>query len=1356
MTTAQDSSLQQFIDIDSSKIVSYDRDAVKFFKKYCIQNLPSISFSKSVLEVIYFDHPSSTESSLCTALINMVKSDDSTFRGLSICGFDTETSTDGNVELIQLSMNEIVILIHKRSGLFGSKALHQFLCNNYFGSWKIVFAGAELATADALDMINLGIPMVGLMDLTAIFSQQTENVISVFPKNSNCIPSLKSMFNETFNCNWHKSKEITLSDWSVSELSLQQIKYGALDAWTSYHLGLHAFCKLHPKGIFKMIFSTNDSKYLHVRDEKKELLVRQIIRQAEELSKKEPKCAEIDNIRLAGKGQVEVVSGAFANRLHRDLKKVEIRVISPGGSAEGVTISASIIQSKGRVSVLVFDASSLYETDTSHAVDLRRISEMRNDVARAVVNYWRKEADALGRYVVRITRQERIQLSKNYIKVRMYCHDKPDGVLGQVRRTASAMVRSHFVSLDFFPEEIRAKAASEIDSARQALSIGPLRTIFSLGWDLLSGGGFDNIAEHPLTQQQSEAFKAHSSALNKSQCQGLRNAFAYRVSVIKGPPGTGKTRTIAAIADVAQTGNRRVLIIAPSNSASRRILETLVKTGFEEACLIVSENYFFEWHEEAYTGQSIGHYVHTRASFADDQKGKQTKRTDHRAEAREEIDFRRRFEKEHVNKWLHVARGDAREDECKPDVVIGTYGSIALNGVNAGAGTSSWTDQVNNLVQKNSIDMLVIDETSQLWSGYGTSLLAQLPKLKNIVLVGDDAQLAPFGVDKVSALKSLFDVAIKHPSVPQTMLNITYRLSPPVAKLLSKVVYDDKLIPERVNAHDEAFQRNMNAFRTTLKVKDHPIHTIIERVCSSSSEDSFGSLTWIHMEAAPHKNPETHSLGNEKEAEIIISCVAQLLLDLYSMKSRYPDGASNPAATKIAIITGYLEQKDVLERGLSRRLDEMQFRGLGTVDLAEWVKSSMIINTVDSFQGQEADIVFISLVRSLADPALKGLGFASDQRRANVMLSRASQLMVVVWDAANAAKYMNSEKLLIPSMAYWCSNHASLFRIQDGSLRPVKLTDSNAAIFLRASAPTPTIAASPTIAANNSVIYGTDIQAEPRKVIPLDLTKGHCLLLPFAKRLVTILLGQPNMEMNLSQLSLLISRDLWVGRKSLIVPIREVPCVSLFQNHVEWVAKLWVDRTPSSSKQVELKDFAVSIRSEIQMAGGSIEMGVLGTIFPRAARPSQLRPLKEQVIEALGKEIYISKSTASLIVPFVKKVRSILYTEAGPMLLSKLGAVFPPNKCPVKCGLKKQLQIFFGNDIEFNGIDGIVTVELTFAGKVRTILEYSGYVLLRDLGLYFPIATRPTKFKSLKRYLIEEMADNIEFSPCGNYLKLVD
>jgi superfamily I DNA and/or RNA helicase len=70
--------------------------------------------------------------------------------------------------------------------------------------------------------------------------------------------------------------------------------------------------------------------------------------------------------------------------------------------------------------------------------------------------------------------------------------------------------------------------------------------------------------------------------------------------------------------------------------------------------------------------------------------------------------------------------------------------------------------------------------------------------------------------------------------------------------------------------------------------------------------------------------------------------------------------------------------------------------------LPENFSSCITVNTVDSFQGQERDAIFISMTRSNADSII---GFLSDIRRMNVAMTRARKKLVMIGDSATLAQF---------------------------------------------------------------------------------------------------------------------------------------------------------------------------------------------------------------------------------------------------------------------------------------------------------------------------------------------------------------
>ena len=160
---------QQFTDTDDTYIHALGRDLTHSVSMFKIR-----SPGGSTIDTTYFDQSSTLVASdafLLRKLIEMQSNAAMTEDGFVVCGMDTESGTGGNVEVIQLCMYNTVILIHRRSGLFGSVHLRRFFLNKLFPDKRIVFAGAELASADALDLLQIGLPVIGLLDLTPVYSQ---------------------------------------------------------------------------------------------------------------------------------------------------------------------------------------------------------------------------------------------------------------------------------------------------------------------------------------------------------------------------------------------------------------------------------------------------------------------------------------------------------------------------------------------------------------------------------------------------------------------------------------------------------------------------------------------------------------------------------------------------------------------------------------------------------------------------------------------------------------------------------------------------------------------------------------------------------------------------------------------------------------------------------------------------------------------------------------------------------------------------------------------------------------------------------------------------------------------------------
>jgi superfamily I DNA and/or RNA helicase len=125
------------------------------------------------------------------------------------------------------------------------------------------------------------------------------------------------------------------------------------------------------------------------------------------------------------------------------------------------------------------------------------------------------------------------------------------------------------------------------------------------------------------------------------------------------------------------------------------------------------------------------------------------------------------------------------------------------------------------------------------------------------------------------------------------------------------------------------------------------------------------------------QNPETLSYSNHGEARILFQHLHQLLAN-YAQEGQ-------PERISIGIISPYKEQREWLKEQLQEQAPALD------------VVSEISVKTIDGFQGEERDVIYISLVRSNE----KGeIGFLSDLRRMNVAITRARKKLVVIGDSA--------------------------------------------------------------------------------------------------------------------------------------------------------------------------------------------------------------------------------------------------------------------------------------------------------------------------------------------------------------------
>ena len=256
-------------------------------------------------------------------------------------------------------------------------------------------------------------------------------------------------------------------------------------------------------------------------------------------------------------------------------------------------------------------------------------------------------------------------------------------------------------------------------------------------------------------------------------------------------------------------------------------------------------------------------------------------------------------------------------------------------------------------------DWVIVDEAGRATH---PELLVPLVRGRRIVLVGDHRQLPPTidsalenamagveGLDRRDLETSLFQelMGSQIPDCLKLALDVQYRMHPAIGGLIANAFYGgtDRLKPG-VDAGDR-------------------VH----------------GLTWV---TRPVLWYSTKRLKNHDEVEAGLSRCNEAEMDvilhlLDKMEASYASGGDE--LKTVGIVTGYLAQKAALRQRVDAR--RKQWPHLPEIE----------VDTVDAYQGRERDIIIYSVVRS--NPEGK-IGFLRDDRRLNVALSRARDLLIIV------------------------------------------------------------------------------------------------------------------------------------------------------------------------------------------------------------------------------------------------------------------------------------------------------------------------------------------------------------------------
>ncbi|RHZ48435.1 hypothetical protein Glove_551g8 [Diversispora epigaea] len=310
--------------------------------------------------------------------------------------------------------------------------------------------------------------------------------------------------------------------------------------------------------------------------------------------------------------------------------------------------------------------------------------------------------------------------------------------------------------------------------------------------------------------------------------------------------------------------------------------------------------------------------------------------------------------------------------------------------------TTSGAAKYHELIKKIGPKIIICEEAGEVLEAH---ILSSLTKsAQHLILIGDHNQLRP----KISTY-SLSN---------ESTIGKDYKFD---ISLFERLVHGEQSMRlERTQLLTQRRMRNeiSDLIRQTLypKLEDHPRTEEYPKVKGMQHNVYF-----LHHKKCedPSKNEfalQSHS--NKFEVKMVVEMVKYFVRNGYSKPEQ------------IAVLTPYLGQmlkiKEALSKSFAVVIDERDAEQLAeleeklndddtdevdtlpnTISVAsrKQLNRQVILRTIDNFQGEEADIVIVSLVRNITKNRRSTIGFLKTENRTNVLLSRAKHGMYLMGNA---------------------------------------------------------------------------------------------------------------------------------------------------------------------------------------------------------------------------------------------------------------------------------------------------------------------------------------------------------------------
>lgn len=439
--------------------------------------------------------------------------------------------------------------------------------------------------------------------------------------------------------------------------------------------------------------------------------------------------------------------------------------------------------------------------------------------------------------------------------------------------------------------------------------------------------------------------------LNPTQEKAVNEVLRTKdVMVVHGPPGTGKTTTLVETINEVLMRESQVLVCAQSNMAVDWISEKLVDRGINVL--------------------RIGNPTRVNDKMLS-------------------FTYERRFEShpDYPQLWAirktirelkgqRKGRGEAFHQKLDRLKSRATEIEIRINGElfsEARVIASTLVGSGNRILEGQTFGTLFIDEAAQALEA---ACWIPIRRVSRVIFAGDHCQLPPT-VKSIDALKgglgkTLMERIVENKPEVVTLLQMQYRMNEQIMRFSSNWFYDGKVesAPQIKYRGILDYDIPIEWRQAANEMPDDAPPASEKRWGEEFLGESFGRI-------------------NRQEAEFTLHTLQAYFTKIGKqriLEERIDVGVISPYRAQVQYLRHLLKQREFFK----------PFRKL------------ISVNTVDGFQGQERDIILISLVRSNAEGEI---GFLRDLRRMNVAMTRARMKLIILGDAKTLTKHPFYKKL---------------------------------------------------------------------------------------------------------------------------------------------------------------------------------------------------------------------------------------------------------------------------------------------------------------------------------------------------------